>query len=219
MSLDDNLTKDVSWNAAGDFYTQEAHTRGHNKRRMVVFSMPDLYMAAKNGSDQLVDGLKNDIANGGLVTSTTILYKSLYSPTCDLVDVVHYYGSTVVQPAVTRCTLPFDISNLNEDTLTDQQILNFLQILFNTNDNAETILRVLDRLKENKNDVFVLQFPDKSPRFDSLGHPVKITYFKSNNPFSVDERRYLAICAAGYIFHSDGFSRTVVREYAGLMKR
>ncbi len=116
-----------------------------NQSGKVMASMPDFYELAKSEDDKLLEEIKEDleIYDHKIVSSTKIDYElnSLEA------TITHYFGSKIIKSITRKVKIPelrrFLLHKAYAEHL---DIQNYLQALFNTNDNVETIKRNLEKL-------------------------------------------------------------------------
>lgn len=112
-----------------------------NPRKRMI-SAPDVYRLGQNGSQDLLQSVREDFEQSWIVSSTRINYAS------DTLDakITHNYGSKVVQPTEIKVAVPVYQQTALSDALKAKEGINYLQALFNTKDDKDQIARTLTAL-------------------------------------------------------------------------
>ncbi|MBI5066162.1 hypothetical protein HZA97_08055 [Candidatus Woesearchaeota archaeon] len=185
------------------FASQAEFTRRANDKGVLIASMPDIYYAAKVGTDEdLLNGLKLDF-NKDLVTSTRIKRKG------SILKITHYHGSKVISPSEKEVALPAEKGWIKQ--LDSEMILEFTQALFNTKDSAEEIRNSLEKLTENKLELISLKLPNQYQVERAVSITTKINgrlIFNCNKELN-----------CYYESAHKGYAREVVGEPAGLEQK
>lgn len=121
--------------------TQDEWIAYFNSRKEVMASMPDFYLAGKSTNQKLLAGLKEDFRRTGIITSTRIGYKEGTNA-----EIIHNYGSTVIQPVEHKMFIPEYWEHPLAAVLDSKEGLRFLQVLFGTSDSAQQIKDTLQKL-------------------------------------------------------------------------
>jgi len=156
MSLDAQ-----SWKENNEFIQliQDSWIKKFNEEGRIMVSMPDIYFAAKTEDDDLIENLQKDFQEDWIVTSTRIQYnaKNLES------KIIHYYGSNIVEPQESELIIPsfqgVSLETAISTGINAEQGLNFIQILFGTQDGAEEIIKNLEKLSGKKKDKIKIWTP------------------------------------------------------------
>ena len=140
--------------------TQEQWIEYFNKLGKPMISAPNIYQAGKSASDETLDSLRKDFDESWIVSSTRIKYSK-----DDLSGrIIHNYGSSIVKPIEKNISIiPVYSSTPLKEVLTSKGI-EYVQVLFNTNDNRNTIIKVIEHLSKRKSDDIRLWTPDQDSR-------------------------------------------------------
>jgi len=126
----------------GKRHTQKEWIAYFNKEGEAMISAPDIYQAGKTGSDELIKSLREDFTHHWFVSSTRIKYNSNNLNA----KIIHNFDSSAVKQNGFDMNIPvYDETKLSE-AIETKEGLAYLQALFDTNDNAGTIMNVLKRL-------------------------------------------------------------------------
>ncbi len=151
----------------GECKTQTGWIAFFNKQGKPMISAADLYSAAKLYIDgkfapnEALQSLKRDFDESWLLTSTRIIYSDI-----DLSGkITQNYGSKVVKPSQTYIpVIPFyNNASLAQALQTEKGVV-YLQALFGTNDDPETIASTLEILSDRKPERIGLWAPNRDSR-------------------------------------------------------
>ncbi len=122
--------------------SQNYYIKKFNEISKIMASMPDIYEAGKSSNHNLIESLRKDFEESGIISSTRIDYKksSLEG------TITHYFGSSVVKPIEKKLIIPIYEGEYLDNVLKDRQGLIYLQSLFNTDDGAKKIEDTLNKL-------------------------------------------------------------------------
>ncbi|PIR40214.1 MAG: hypothetical protein COV33_01000 [Candidatus Zambryskibacteria bacterium CG10_big_fil_rev_8_21_14_0_10_34_34] len=144
----------------GERKTQQEWISFFNEQGKAMISAPDVYRAAKIGSDELVRKLKEDFSQSrpsnkydtriGLVTSTRIVYNAHNQEA----TITHNTGSSIVEPQEYKVMIPHYFHKREYEVLRSEGGLAFLRALFDTNDRPGVIEEVLIRLSGKSREMF-----------------------------------------------------------------
>lgn len=174
-------TIDVQSADAGNEKVQDQWIEFFNKQGKDMMSAPDLYLAGKTGSDELLKILQKDFSKGGgVITSTRLFYNAdgLNS------KIIHDYGSTVTRPTKTSVLIPVDRRAQLNKVLGTKEGLRYVRTLFNTQDSAEDIVRTLERLSRIDPDHIVFYTPTQEYR--GIGKETAAHFIYDFGTFTID---------------------------------
>ncbi len=158
MSLDTGPLLDAKGNPLS--VRQGDHIRRFNDLGKIMASMPDLYDTGKSASPEVLESLQKDFHETWVISSSRIHYEK------DSLEAVitHYFNSTVVSPREIKVLVPYYNGVKLDDVLGTEEGLKYLQALFNTNDDAETIKVTLEKLSNKKSKDIRVWTPDQNSR-------------------------------------------------------
>ena len=177
--------------------TQENWIKHFNNQREKMISAPDIYRATNK---ELIDSLKEDFKGDWEMTSTRIIYNKDNLNA----EIIHDLGSKIVKPKKYKVKVPILSGDFEENKETEK----YLQVLFDTKDNLDKILKTLKKFAKDKQIRFWT--PSQSSRKD---RPVRsvVLCFDVLGVFSVD--------GDGWVGGSGGFSRGVIVNSAKQSKK
>ncbi|MBI5065348.1 hypothetical protein HZA97_03855 [Candidatus Woesearchaeota archaeon] len=115
-----------------------------NKSGKIMASMPDFYDVAKYGDENTLRTIKKELENDKKIVSSTRIN---YEPEGLECEITHYFNIKSITPTIKKVKIPelrrYQIYKMYAEHL-DMQ--NFLQALFDTEDNVETIKKNLEKL-------------------------------------------------------------------------
>lgn len=149
------------------------HIRRFNELNKVMASMPDLYEAGKTASPEVLESLRKDFKETWIISSTRIHYEK---SSLEAV-ITHYFNSTVTTPQPINLLVPFYNGVKLDDVLETEEGLHYLQALFNTNDNAETIKKTLEKLSNKKSKDIKVWTPDQNNRKEYQDRAAGFNYY------------------------------------------
>ena len=117
-----------------------------NEADRIMIAMPDLYHAGKDNSDEVLRSLRSDFDQSWVISSTRIEYEKQGLEG----TITHYFGSTVTEPISTKLVIPVYLDIPILQVVNTEEGLKYLQTLFGTDDDFETIITTLEKLG-NKN--------------------------------------------------------------------
>jgi len=124
-----------------EYKTQNGWTEHYNGLGEVMAAAPDYYNAGKDAGRGFLRRIKKEFNNTPTVTSTRIIHNNSDA------KIVHYYGSGVIKPVEQDIVIPVFSCDLNlEEALETKDGLAYLQKIFNTEDDAKTVKKTLERL-------------------------------------------------------------------------
>ncbi len=180
--------------------TQEDWIQYFNDKGQKMISAPDIYKAAKKGNKAIIESLKKDFDDDWEVTSTRIIYnkKDLQA------EIIHDVDSKVVKPKKYKVKVPIWNGKVEENKETEK----YLQALFDTKDNIDTILKVLKKFGKEKK--IRLWTPDQSSR---KRKPIRsvVLYFDGFG-------RFVVVCD-DWFGCDEGLSRGVIIDSAEQTKK
>ncbi len=179
--------------------TQKDWVEYFNNKGQKMISAPDIYKAAKKGNKAIIESLKKDFDDDWEVTSTRIIYnkKNLQA------EIIHDVDSKIVKPKKYKVKVPIFNGKFEENKETEK----YLQTLFDTKDNIDTILKTLKKFGKDKK--IRLWTPDQSSRKRKQFRSVDLCFYVFDR-FNVD----------GYWFDDgDGLSRGVIIDSAKQTKK
>lgn len=162
---------------------QEEHINRFNSLNKVMASMPDLYDAGKTATPEVIQSLRRDFQKSWIISSTSVSYAH------DNLEAVitHYFGSTVVIPNNVKIIVPdFSNSPTLDKVLSTEEGIIYLQTLFNTIDDAETIKNVLKRLSGKSSESTILWTPNQNNRISNKDRAFGLSYYNRFGMFRVD---------------------------------
>jgi len=131
-----------------------------NIRKKRMISAPDIYRAAQTESEELLDSLRNDFNQKGIVTSTRIFY----NPDKLEATICHNTGSSVINPTKLQTVVPVYKGTLLSGALKSKETADYLQALFDTKDDDVEIAVALERLTQLTPDRIKLWTPYQASR-------------------------------------------------------
>jgi len=140
---------------SGRARTQNGWIDYHNKERKATMSASDVYSAP----DSILRSLREDCKKSWLVTGTRISY----NPADLSAKIIHDFGSTVVKPKETSLVVPV----YRDEQVTkaaEGEGLIYLQTLFDTEDNASSLIGRLERISEKEAKDIRIWTPDQDSR-------------------------------------------------------
>lgn len=180
--------------------TQDAHINKFNELGKVMASLADYYDAGKSGDEALITNLRNDFSESWIVGSDRIVYNS------ESLDakITRYFDSKFVKPVEVPVFIPdYSSGPTLDDVLATTQGLNYVQALFNTNDDAKTIKKTLSDLSGKPSGNTRVWTPDQASRKNNPNRAAFLVYI--NDDFRID----------GYLLGNIGRSRGVSLSPAG----
>ncbi len=118
----------------------------------IMISLPDVYQAAKYGDEELISSLRKDCEESAIITDT-IRVVSLAQE-----DIIIHHGQN--NKLVTSICKPVYVPDMNQwtlDTALNLKIgLDYIKAIFNTNDDAEDIKKVLERLSNRDSEKIIV---------------------------------------------------------------
>ncbi len=145
----------------GAYRTQEQWIAFFNEQRKRMISAADLYQAGKFASDEQLKSLRDGFNVSWLVSSTRIGYSG------DGLSgrITQNYGSIVVTPSQTDVpVIPIYKGTLLAQALQTKEGIDYLQAVFDTNDNHGTIEGTLEHLSGRDADNIILWTTDQNLR-------------------------------------------------------
>ena len=140
--------------------TQEQWIEYFNKLGKPMISAPNIYQAGKSASNETLNSLRKDFDGSWVVSGTSIKYYKNYLSG----RIIHNYGSSIVKPIEKNVSLiPVYSSAPLKEVLTSKGI-EYVQTLFDTNDDPNTIIEVIEHLSKRKSDDIRLWTPDQDTR-------------------------------------------------------
>lgn len=144
----------------GDRKTQDEWIKYFNEQGRLMISAPDIYRAAKKGSDHLIESLRNDFYESeaeekntpyrhGLVTSTRVVYHNADGRNA---TIIHNVNSKIVKPKEYEVIVPH--YGREWAILRTSEGLAYLRALFDTNDRPEIIEHTLIKLSGKSKGMF-----------------------------------------------------------------
>ncbi len=167
----------------GDEKTQNQWIEYANANNLKMISASDLYRAptrfgssANKNQKDLIDSLRKDFKGMHWLVSGTQIH---YDPASLEGQIIHYAGSTIINPIKTSKILIPDYSGGTSltDVLGSSDGLKYLQTLFHTSDSKEEIVKNLEALSNKKSSKTYIWTPDQSSR---AGTPVRAVRFCCN---------------------------------------
>ena len=140
--------------------TQEQWISYFNNVGKPMISAPNVYLAGKTASDELLASLRKDFDESWLVSSTRISYRDDLSG-----KITHNHGSTVVKPSQ-RDVKIIPVYNgipLAQALKSDEGVA-YLHSLFDTSDEPRDITGTLENLSKRGADRIGLWIPDQGSR-------------------------------------------------------
>jgi len=107
-----------------------------------MISAPDIYWAAKFGTDKLIQSLAKDLKDSVIISSSRIVYDTKSF----LAEIIHDAESNVVKSKSFKVEVPY-IMGIAENNPNNEA---FLQTLFETKDSFDEIVNNLKRFDKDK---------------------------------------------------------------------
>ena len=171
--------------------TQDGFIQHFNKEGKKMISASDVYnQIIKKEPKALTESIHKDLTGDYLMSSTRITYKDFSNA-----EITHDFGSNVVEPKTYNVKVPVYRGEFKEDNETEA----YLQALFDTKNDIDTILRECKKFSKNK--TFRLWTPDENERKSNPVRCVRL-YFDDFDRFGVG--------AGGRADSVVGFSRGVI---------
>ncbi|MBI1969564.1 hypothetical protein HYS48_02620 [Candidatus Woesearchaeota archaeon] len=127
--------------------TQRDWSLWYNRKDRIMAAAQDFYKVGKDGGEKLLESLQKDFRDEWVVTSTEIQYQF---PSLEA-TVTHYFDSRVIQPMFMQgVVVPVYTYIPIEEVVKTEEGLRYLQALFQTKDDGETIITALERLSGEK---------------------------------------------------------------------
>jgi len=138
-----------------------------NQKGQKMISAPDIYQTAKKEDKTLMESLKQDFKDSWVVTSTRIIYNKE-----DLnAEIIHDFDSKIVKEKRFNVKINEYREIIKEDSETEA----YLQALFDTKDDINTIIKVIKRFDNQKN-IYLLT-PSQSSRADRPIRSVRLYFY------------------------------------------
>ena len=168
-----------------------------NNKGEKMISAPDIYKAANK---ELIESLKEDFKEVWEVTSTKIIYnkKNLNA------EIIHNADSKIVKPKKYNVEIPVFDGDFEENKETEK----YLQVLFDTKDSLDKIMKVLKKFGKDKE--LRLWTPDQSSRKSKQFRSVEL-FFDGFDRFDVG--------GGNWFDSSEGLSRGVIVDSAEQTKK
>jgi len=132
-----------------------------NEQKKIMISAPNVYEAGKSAPNEVLESLRADFYDLGEMTSTRIIY----APNNLSGKIIHNYGSDVVTPTEKKVVvIPVYNDSVLGHALKASEGVIYLQNLFDTEDNADTIAEVLEHISKRSMDDIRLWTPDQGSR-------------------------------------------------------
>ena len=152
-----------------------------------MISVPDIYKIANKG---IIESLKKDFREHWVVTSTRIIYNK-YNLNA---EIIHNVDSKIVKPKKQKVKVPVFNGDFKQDSETEK----YLQVLFDTKDHLDKIMKTLKKFGKNSN--LRLWTPPQSSRKDKQVRSVELYLFGFGRFY---------ICG-GWLDDSSGLSRGMI---------
>jgi len=144
-----------------------------NAEDIIMASAPDIYNAAKTADDDVLESLRTDFKDYWFISSTRINYNKRNLKA----KVTHYFGSEHTKPMVKKkIHIPHYSRTPLETVLAGPQGLNYVQILFDTEDGKDDIIQTLGDLSNKPSDQIYFWTPDQNSRKDAPERSVGFDY-------------------------------------------
>lgn len=158
------------------------HTASFNSQNRIMAALRDYYDETKSDNPELIAKLREDFNASVIIGSDMIQYAA------DSLEatITSYHGSTVTTPQERKVIAPIYSSGpYINDVLASEDGLKYLQVLFDTEDDADTIKTTLTALSGKPPEQMRVWTPDRSSR-TSTPDRAAFLYYNSDVDFHVD---------------------------------
>ena len=138
-----------------------------------MVSAPHVYRAAKTGSPELLDSLRQDFKDSWMVLGTRLGYS-----TQDLSGkVTHFYGSTQAQPITLSVGIIPVYQGENLQSVVEGNGLKYMQAFWHTADKPSKIIETIENVSQKAAKDIAVWTPNQSNRVAVPERPAVLRYY------------------------------------------